>query len=405
MKVAIAYLTKDRVELTKQTLPVLADGQHALFWYDGSSDPEALEFYKANRGICTGGCEGVKGGADAAIVFALTDMLGDPANYSHVGLCESDVLLLKDWFGPTMALFGRGSDEGLCVGAVSARCYEDRILCQRDGYALCHNLGAGHVIFTREAAQLILANYRSSWWPHSRALFAQLASVDIGRWAAFRGNEQWTTRDWGFDAVLAQAGLASLALTPSPCDMIGQEPSLEEQGLKLAATPVEILRNGEAFHTFAVRSAQIRSGEWKPDVIRPIHQQHGQYIYFAHQLPDARWGGDWRLKWCQGFGPFAYRANVLPARLTVSLFGPVLFLLSGGKTGGKVTITDTESGYEIAPALPAGDQIASLQVPAGVSYREIVMTCDEGVVFHGVQTTESQPITNHKFDFNSLPPV
>lgn len=412
MKVAIAYLTKDRPDLIAQTGPRMPFDHAQVFSIDGSVTEEGrMAVDLAMRLFGDGGAPrfwGVGGGADAAIVFALTKMLAHPANYTHVGLCENDVLLHDGWFEGTMALFEKGKADGLNVGAVSPRCYADRILIQRDGYAVMHNLGAGIVLFSREAAHIILANYRTGWWSDNRSIFAQLSGIDIGRYAAFRGNQQWLTADWHFDAVLAQHGLASLALSPSAVEMIGQEPSLEEQGLTLVREPVEERRDEEAFGKFLDGTSDIRIGCWRPDSIHPIQQHMGTRIYFAHQLslPTYRRKGDWRLKWSQGFGPFVWRANEDGCRLQLPLFGPATFLVSGGAKGAKVSITDTESGYEITPDIPPGEmQIAQLQMPAGMSYREIVMTCSEGAIFYGVQTTEPQPTTNHKFDYHSLPPV
>lgn len=407
MKVAMAYLTKDRVELTKQTFPVLRDGQHALFWYDGSTDPEALEYFKANRGICTGGAGGVKGGADAAIVFALTNLLAE--GYDLIGLCENDVLLVPDWFERTMALFGKGKADGLDVGAVSARAYEDRILIQRDGYAVMHNLGAGQVIFTRQAAELILANYRTGWWPDTRAIFAQLSGIDIGRYACFRGNAQWTTADWQFDAILAQAGLGSLALTPCAVEMIGQEPSLEEQGLWLVREEVKRLRNDAAFEWYQLNTQSIRDGSWTPQTITPIHRSSmngGASLIFPHQLANPTWTGDWRLKWSQGFGPFSWRANADGAKLYQHVFGPATFIVSGDKRSAKIKLVDKDSGYEVEPEVPPAEHgLTQLAVPGQFSYREIELTCGEGTVFYGIQTQEPQPVSARPFDYSVLPPV
>jgi len=47
MKVALAYLTKDRVDLTKQTMIAAFEGHHDLFWIDGS---ETLEGQQALEG-------------------------------------------------------------------------------------------------------------------------------------------------------------------------------------------------------------------------------------------------------------------------------------------------------------------------------------------------------------------
>jgi hypothetical protein len=405
MKVAIAYLTKDRIELTKQTASRVCGSQGAVFWVDGSTSEEGRN--ALTPADYTMRFEDVRGGADAAIVFALTAMLEHSAGYTHVGLCENDVLLAADWFERTIDLFQRGADDGLEVGAVSSRAYEDRVLVQRDTYALMHNLGAGHVIFTRKAAELVLDNYRTGWWSDNRAVFAQLSGIDIGRYAAFRGNQQWTTADWGFDAVLAQHGLASLALTSCAAEMIGQEPSLEEQGLRLVQKDDYSERvDDAAFGRFVARTAMIRNGEWRPDTIAPVHRYGSINTYFAHLMPHAIYTGDWRLRWSQGFGPFAYLATGKECKLRADVFGSVTFLVSGGKRGAKVKIVDTESGYEIEPDLPAGEMnIAQLNVPSGMAYREIVLTCGEGAMFYGIQTTEPQPVTNRKFDYHSLPKV
>lgn len=412
MKVAIAYLTKDRPELTEQTGPRMPFDHAQVFSIDGSVTKEGkMAVDLAMRIFGIGGTPprfwGVGGGADAAIVLALTNMLKHSDDYTHVGLCENDVLLAPDWFERTMALFEKGEADGLSVGAVSARAYDDRILIQRDGYAVMHNLGAGQVIFTRLAAELILANYRTGWWPDNRAIFAQLSGIDIGRYACFRGSQQWCTADWHFDAILGQHGLAPLALTPCAAEMIGQEPSLEEQGLRLVDREVEQLRNDEAFRLFAKRTKAIRDGRWTPQTVTPVHRTSmnaGAALIFPHQL-NAEYSEGWRLKWTQGFGPFSYRADA-ESMLLVDVFGPCVFLVSGGERGAKVTIRDTASGYEIDPEVPPTEHgITQLAVPGGVSYREIEMTCSAGAVFYGIQCQEPQPISNRKFDYSTLPPV
>jgi hypothetical protein len=412
VKVAIAYSTKDRVELSEQTYPMIHCVGVDLHWIDGSTtaagkqlplDVQQSDLAFPNQPL-TKGYSDVRGGADAAIVFALTQMLA--GDYDIIGLCENDVLLAPGWFEAAMQLFEKGKADGLNVGAVSPRCYEDRILIQREGYAVCHNLGAGIVLFTRESAELILKFYRTGWWHDTRSIFAQLSGIDIGRYAAFRGNEQWTTADWHFDAVLAQHGLASLALTPSLCEMIGQEPSLEEQGLKLVKGDGDVLHNENAFALFVARTAEIRAGTWRPDAIKPIQEAYGTYTYFAHQLPHLVWSNGWKLKWSQGLGPFAWRADMNHCTIKVRLFGPVTFLISGGKSGAHIVLTDTDSGYEITPDLPTGEQqIAQIQMPSGLTYREIVLICSAGAVFYGVQTVERQPVIDSKFDYHSLPPV
>lgn len=401
-KTAIAFSTKDRAHLSRQSvIPLLQPDKFDLWWIDGSLTLEGQELPEEyNHGMHL--VQGVRGGADAAIVYSLTEML--KAGYEVIGLCENDVLLHADWFGPTIRLFERGAADGLEVGAVSPRCYEDRVLIQREGYAVCHNLGAGVVLFSRRAVELILEHYRTGWWPDNRAVFSQLSGLDIGQWGAFRTNAQWLTADWHFDTILAHHGLASMALTPSPVEMIGQDPPLEEQGLRLAKEPALLLRNNQAFKRFVANTAIIRDGRWKPQTIVRHHRStmSNSHLYFAHQLPPTFfYEGDWKLKWSQGFGPFAWQA-VDKATLRGGAFDNVSFLLSGP---GKVKITDTESGYEIAPELPP-NQIAALAVPGAMRYRPITIECDPGVVFYGMQAIEPQPKNDYAvFDYSKLPRI
>lgn len=398
---AIAFLTKDRVDLSRQSVqPLLRPDKFDLFWIDGSTTRagESLwaEFSLKPRHVYGN----VRGGPDAAIVFALTRMLA-AKQYAYVGLVENDVLLDADWFKPTMALF----DYELRVGAVSPRAYEDRILIQRDGYGIMHNLGSGCVVFSRKAAEVVLANYRTGFSTDNRAVFNQRSGIDIGTCWAFRGNSQWLTADWHFDTALARMGMASLSLTPAKCGMIGQTPSLEEQGLRLAEREVDVLRSEDAYQRFCDTSLRIKAAP-------PVHYQHGRWTYFPHQLHQlgAVYAGDWRLKWSQGFGPFAYEASSVGDSLTVRLSGICDILVSGGRLGGAVKVEDPHSGYSCSPILSAeGPQTAvmSLPIPAGVSYRDVEVTAlSPGVVFYGVRTSEMQPtVGSGGFGYRTLPPA
>src|ERR1700681_2930885 len=199
-RVAIAFLTKDRVELTKQSIVPVCDAPVDIFFVDGSETPEGREFPRkyclqekrleqlAERLGTVEFHDDIKGGADAAVAYALTKMLADPL-YDYVGIVESDVLLEPRWFELTMALF-----EGYGVGAVSARSYRDRVLFQRDGYAVMHNLGYGMVIWSRKAATLALSHFRTCWtretaahllnWPASTLASSGLSVLASTSWLA-----------------------------------------------------------------------------------------------------------------------------------------------------------------------------------------------------------------------------
>lgn len=414
MKRALAFLTKDKVELSKRTIePILKyRDQFDLFWIDGSDTEEGRKLpydtsvaNSPHRHIFVH--PQVKGGPDAAIVYALSTML--KGEYQHVGLIESDVLLQSDWFPRTMQLFERGEADGLVVGVSSARCYADRILCQRDGYAVMHNLGAGMAIFHHEAAALVLNHFRTNWSSHNRAVFAQLAGLDIGRFWAFKGAEHWLCSDWGFDRVLASNGYASVALTPSPVEMIGQTPPLADQGLIIVDKEIHEFRNTLRFSDYTARLRACRGGRCSPLGNHVLHHEYGQgYVIFPHQVGglNGRYEGKWKLKWFQGFGPFAWQAREAGASLVIELFGPVTLFLSGGDEGGTFRIEDQTSKYEAKPYVPAG-QLLSAAVPAGMSYRTIRLTAlVPDVIFQGIQTTFEQPWNpSWQFDHSILPEV
>jgi hypothetical protein len=409
MRLAIAYSTRDQVELSRQSvLDRILNRDIEVLWCDGSRTEEGQEFFERHLwGARNVGCSRVLGGADAAIAWKLTRLLEIDA--THLGLLESDVLLAPDWFEPTMELFEKGKVDGLEVGAVSARSYVDRVLIQREGYAVMHNLGAGMVIFTRDAAMAILRSFRTHWWPDNRRVFAQLSGIDLATYAAFRGNEQWVTTDWGWESQLARHGLASLAATPARCQMIGQNPPLEQQGLELVSTYLPERVSDKAFESYRENLAAIREFGWRYALPGIIHRDGAGMLFFAHQLGHLAggptWAGTLELIWSQGFGPFAYRAGPGGASLSVRISGSCSFLATGGVVGAKVRIADTRSGFNFAPDLPASmEQFASINVPGGPVPRTITLELAEGAVFYGLQTADPQLLdSTFRFSWDQLP--
>jgi hypothetical protein len=428
-RVVIAFSTCDRVELSRQSIePLLGDDRFDVFWNDGSKTDEGKQFHQQNPLGFKGLCSRVTGGSGPAIVFALSQMLAGRMNkphpdgggktwwqdYTHIGLVENDVLLPHNWFDQTMALFDQGKADGLHVGAVSARCYEDRIFIQRPDYAICHNLGAGMIIFTREAAELVLQNYRTQWTTENRQTFSLLAGHDIARYWAFRGGEHMLVADWRWDSLLARHGLASFALTPSPVTMIGQVPPLAEQGLTLATGPVTDRIDDDAFKLYRATLTGIRHGKFKLPSTLFHRDQIGSYTIFAHQIGaiGGAYQGNWKLKDAPGFGPFGWIADSASEdwdpRVSIPVFGPCEILVSGGKDGGQVQIVDEQTGFSARPVLPLeGEQgqIVSINIPGNVAYRTIRITMNTpGSVFYGIRTRDEQPLaSNWRFDWNTLP--
>lgn len=419
MKTAIAMLTCDRVELTRQSMPPLLDacrqGHFHLFVYDGSTSEEnekAIWELAYPTGHMSAN---VRGGAGAAIVYALTELLNHPEGYDYVGLVESDVLLGDGWLA-CLDLFQRGQSDNLEVGAVSARCFEDRILFQRDGYAVMHNLGAGCVIFSRKAARVVLNTFRTGWTTDNRRVFSQICGIDIGRYWAFRTNENALTADWHWETALAAQGLSALALTSSPCEMIGQVPPLDEQGLHIAKGPIDAFVNEEAFERYYTTMFKLRGPNnyltLGVDTKFQYQPELAIWTYFPHQMAmlGGQYTGDWKLKELRGWGTFGWEAgDGETPELSVPAYGAVAVLVSGGKTGGKVLVRDEQSGFEAEPDLPpegANGQVLQLMIPGGINTRNIHVTAlTLGIVFYGIQSRERQPYLPHVgFDHSTLPP-
>lgn len=415
-RIAIAFSTCDRPELTKRSIePLLQPRKFDLHLVDGSKTKEGQQLpgqYNFRQFHPQ-----IMGGSGPAIVYALSTLL--KLRYEYIGLVENDVLLKDGWFEAMMALFERGKEDGLEVGAVSARAYEDRILIQRDGYAVMHNIGAGMIMFTRAAAKLVLQNYRTVWTTENRLLFAQLSGIDIGSYWAFRGNEHFLVADWNFDRVLAANGLASLALTPNRCEMLDQD--IAPLGLKYASD--NRATNSISFVTYRDNLARIREGTFRPGVNHPFFHDAGGYTIFPHQIPQigGEYAGAWRVRDFLGFGPFCWKAgddalatgdnlywNGAPA-LNVPISGPCDFIVSGGEHGGKIKLEDEQSGYSVEPDLPAeaGNNFLQLSVPSTASYRNVRLTAlSPGVCFLGLRTRDPQPwLPNVKFDYWTLPPA
>lgn len=409
--VAIAFLTKDRPELTEKTIrPLLKLPNVTVHWIDGSVTDEG----RAMPGrIAMGQVPGqsriivhanIKGGPDAAVAYALTVMTRGH-DYDYIGLCENDVLLPEDWYGPTMALFRRGHSDGLHVGAVSARAYEDRILFQRDGYAVMHNLGWGMQIMAKDAARLTLASMRTGVTSENRLIFGQRSGVDIGAWWAFRGVHSRICADWHNDAVLSAHGYASLALTPSPVEMIGQVPPLHQQGLKLVNEPFELRRDLEGFERF-------RFGPMVP-LSRSLPESNGARAYFAHHMPAFHCyaeRGNWALHFNQGFGPFVWEAATgdIPPTVSFLASGAIDLLVSGGASGGEVTARDSYTGYEVdkiqvSPEGPTGS-VAAFNIPPAPVSREITLELSPGARFYGIRTDTEQVVNpTTSFNWHHLP--
>jgi hypothetical protein len=298
---------------------------------------------------------------------------------------------------------------------------------QRDGYALMHNLGAGMIVFTREAAQLVLNQYRTGMTGENRRLFSMLSGIDIGAYWAFRGLDHMLVADWQYDRMLAEHGMCSLALTPCKATQLED---IEKQGLKAAKEPVDSRKNDRAFKTFVERTHKIRQGEWAPPTTPGGRLYYDNvWTLFPHQIftLGGSYSGDWRFKWAIGWGCFAWKSGAVPQSkvkfnggsqdpaeattfptVVMPLIGPVDILISGGEGGGRFRIEDELSGFSAEQDAPpeAGGNVLQLAVPGAMAYRNVKLTAlTSGICFYGFRSREAQPYVPVPFDFNSLPPL
>lgn len=404
MKTVVAFSSKNRLELTKQSIKPLLDGQHALIWLDGSTDPEALTFFEENRKYATESFGNIKGGADAAVAFAFTTMLNHPNGYEVVGLLENDTLLDPGWFEPTMRLFDIADN----VGVVTPRVYEDRVLFSCEGYAVLHNSGFGVQCLTREAAQIVLRHARTGFTTENRRIFSQLAGVDITPYWAFRANDGMITWDWHNEAVLAAHGLMSLGLVPSPVEMIGQVPPLEQQGLTLAKQPIKERIDPKGFALYQNNLARIRAGEFTVSIPQRLRNQDGGETIFAHQIAqceNAKYEGSWIHKNTPGYGPFSREAKEKGASVEAEVYGTCEFLVSAQAPNVQVRVQDLLSGYSVEPVLPPTGQVMRLTVPSSRQRLVRLTMLSAGACFHSLNCREPQPSNNFSFDWSVLPPV
>ena len=221
-KIGFSLSTRDRFVYTMRTIKSLdADGGFDLIWNDGSERnevPELSRYFAFRNARLVEVNYKVKGGADAAICYGLRRLL--ELGYDFVGLVENDLLLAPGWFAAMRDAFDAANDEGVSVGAVSALGYQSRVLECRKDYSLDWARGAALVLFTREAARLLLENYSHLEMTSQqiRGFYAEQFGVALhepewavgGRWM-----DGPMTLDWVYAPLLYSHGYASVGTIPS----------------------------------------------------------------------------------------------------------------------------------------------------------------------------------------------
>jgi hypothetical protein len=221
-KLGFALSTRDRFVYTMRTVKSLdAEGGFDLIWNDGSERnevPELSRYFAFRNARLVEVNYSVKGGADSAIRFGLRRLLD--LGFDFIGLVENDLLLSPGWLGAMCAAFVAAAEEGITVGAVSALGYQSRVLEYRKNYSIDWARGAALVLFSREAAQLLLEGYSRLEMTSQqiRGFYAEHFGValHVPEWAVGgRWMDGPMTLDWGYAPLLYANGYACVGTIPS----------------------------------------------------------------------------------------------------------------------------------------------------------------------------------------------
>lgn len=305
----VIFSTKNRCELSAQTAPAaFSEADCDGFWLDGSDTAEGRQFpfsiadrLPALREIH----RGVVGGPDRAIVYGLNYLLR--RGYKYLALVENDILLAPEWLPTAMRAMARATADGLRVGAATVRTFDRRILFVRPGYAVMFNIGAGMLVLTREAAEAVLATYRSTSGPEINRVCRKMTQGDIGQICeSSLRNDCTYSADWFFDCALMQLGFASVGTLPALARNIdadyssmGLRPASESQ--PAAGLVPALFRIYQRNLYLAAQTADAVGYCFDPTVDR--------FVVFPHQLTAQGYSGDWQIKWRQCFGPFELQAT------------------------------------------------------------------------------------------------
>jgi hypothetical protein len=206
-------------------------GGFDLIWVDGSTTPEGralphtvkphnfriAEVYQDFRPRYPDPLKRFPGtlGSDLAIVFGMGRLLD--AGYDYCGIIENDVSFEPNWLPRLMELFDLGARDGFKVGAATARSIATRVMFRRPGYLAMWNIGAGMVLFSREAARITMRTYSNSSAKKLARIYKKTFGIDLRDvWELW--NDQKDRRlcpDWQFSSHLYEHGFASLGTIPS----------------------------------------------------------------------------------------------------------------------------------------------------------------------------------------------
>lgn len=223
-RVGFALSSKDRVSFTRQTLEAMdTDSGFDIIWNDGSEEAEARalpgSFHFRNARLVEVNYD-VRGGPDRCICFGLERLLN--LGYDYVGLMENDIVMQPGWLRRLLNLFELATAEGIVCGAATVRNFESRVIEHRSGYSINWGMGAGMILFSRPAAEVILHQYPKLKMSTNSmtSFYSRLFRIDLGLLARdgagrFVHEDALLTLDWGYTPMLYMHGYASVGSIPA----------------------------------------------------------------------------------------------------------------------------------------------------------------------------------------------
>lgn len=387
----VIYSTKDRCELSAQTAPTaLSESDCDGFWLDGSNTAEGREFpftiadrLPALREIH----RGVDGGPDRAIVYGLSYLLA--RGYKYLALVENDVLLSPEWLPAAIGAMQRAAADGLHVGAATVRTYDRRILFVRPGYAVMFNIGAGMLVLTRDAAEALLATYRSTSGREIARVCKKMTDGDIGQ-ICERGlrEDYFYSADWFFDCALMQMGFASVGTLPALARNIDAD-----QAATWGIQPVSEVQPAAGLAPALFRNYQRNlycTAQTADSIGYCFDQRLDRFIVFPHQFAPHAYSGEWKMNWHQSFGPFELHPGNIGDALRLELMNGICHIILNTTEEGKHcrVITGGSANDFVHPG--KGNFTVHVPAPGNRSSLAIEVQPDPGVAIGAFLFTEPQ---------------
>jgi hypothetical protein len=344
-RIAVAYSSKDRTELTQVTVArLLQETRIDLYWMDGSATDAGkalpLELLSSSPAACQLH-QGVVGGPENAIVYSLLTL--EKAGYDFVILMENDVALDEGWLDAMLDAHAAAQADGFNVGAVSVRVHIRRVLSDNGRYGLLFNAGGGFLALTPRAIGVVLDNYRTGTNFELRDHFLYLTGIDLlPTWELRRDSQATLSGDWMFDVMLYLHGMVvasppiSYARNIDPTYLqVGKGVFVDRPEDQLAVAKNRLTRP-EQIRKVAYPKFRCERSPTGRDLVAV------QNLNFAHPAiggdGPVRFSEGWARKWLQVVGPWCITGT---GKVSIDVYGRsgISVLFFGEKDGALVRVS------------------------------------------------------------------